>query len=166
MSPINKRIKEAVERSGLTYSEIEAALSLEAGTVEKWVLGKEEPDTQTVKELAPVIKTTADKLLFGVERIGEMKAMFPNDAKPAPTPMSDWRFLCGSVAVFTGVAGILLLVMRYAASGIGFAELFEVATVPVIALSALAVTGIIGCVFACISGVGEKKKKNNKKGEK
>ena len=163
MNPINKRIKDAVKKSALSYEEIEEKLELPAGTVEKWCLGKEEPDTATVKSLAALLGVSADSLLFGVQRIGEMKAMFPNDANPAPTPVNDWRFLAGVIGVFVGAVGIMMIVMRYSVSGISSAELFEIARVPVIVFGAIAIAGLLTCIVTCVKMLSIPKKKKKDK---
>lgn len=162
MNPINKRIKEAVKKSALSYTEIEEKLELPLGTVEKWCLGKEEPDTATVKSLAALLGVSADSLLFGVQRIGEMKAMFPNDASPAPTPVSDWRFLLGAVMLFVGAVSIMMMVMRYAGMGITFAELFEISAPSIIIFGIIAAAGLLTCIITCITTLSTPKKKKKK----
>ena len=163
MSSITKRLKEAVKKSGLSYEEIEEKLELSSGTVEKWCLGKEEPDTETVKRLTPVLGVSADHILFGVQKIGEMKAMFPNDVTPAPTPVSNWRFLAGAVMVFIGAVGILLMVMRYAPTGLSFAELFEISAPSFIIFGLVAIVGAALCIVTCIKDLRIPKKKNKDK---
>ena len=163
MNPINKRIKEAVKKSALSYTEIEEKLEIPLGTVEKWCLGKEEPDTATVKSLSALLGVSADSILFGVERIGEMKAMFPNDANPAPTPVSDWRFLAGVIGVFIGAVGIMMMVMRYSVSGISFAELFDIARIPIVIFGAIAIAGLLTCIISCITTLSTPKKKKKDK---
>lgn len=159
MSSITKRLKEAIAKSSLSYSEIEEKLELPEGTVEKWCLGREEPDTETVKRLSPLLGVSADHILFGVQRIGEMKAMFPNDAVPAPTPVSNWRFLAGAVMVFIGVVGILMMVMRYAPTGFSFWELFEISAPSFITFGLIAIIGAVLCVVTCIKDLRVPKKK-------
>ncbi len=163
MSSITKRLKEAIKKSSLSYTEIEEKLELPAGTVEKWCLGKEEPDTATVKSLAELLGVSADHILFGVQRIGEMKAMFPNDANPSPTPVNDWRFLGGVIMIFVGAVGIMMMVMRYAGAGISFAELFEMSAPSLIIFGLVAVLGLIVCIITCIKTLSTPKKKKKDK---
>lgn len=163
MSSITKRLKEAIKKSSLSYEEIEEKLELPGGTVEKWCLGKEEPDTQTVKKLSVLLGVSADQILFGVQRIGEMKAMFPSDANPAPTPVSDWRFLTGAVMLFVGAVSIMLMVMRYSPMGISFAELWEMSAPSLIVFGLVAVIGLLICIIACITSLRIPKKKKKDK---
>ncbi len=162
MSSITKRLKEAIKKSSLSYAEIEEKLELPEGTVEKWCLGKEEPDTATIKSLADLLGVSADHILFGVQKIGEMKAMFPNDANPAPTPVNDWRFLSGVIAIFVGAVGIMMMVMRYSTSGISFAELFEIAKVPFVIFGLISALGLVTCIVSCVVSLRIPKKKKNK----
>ncbi len=164
MSPLTKRLKEALEKSTLTYDEIEEKLELEKGSVERYAKGKEEPDTETVKKLAPLLGVTADQILFGVERIGEMKAMFPKDAKVAPTPTSDWRFLIGTILAFSGFAGLLLMFMMYSSEGLELALILEIMGLPGLILGVICLFGIILCIITCITVLNEPKK--NKKTKK
>lgn len=168
MKDITKRLRAAVEKSALTYAEIEEKLSLEEGTVERWVLGKEIPDTGSVKTLAEVLGVSADSILFGVEKIGEMKAMFPSDANPAPTPMADWRFLAGVIMIFVGVAGVLLMFMRYAGEGLEASLILDILGVPGAVLLAIALIGAALCIITCIMNlrVPKKKKGKDEKNEK
>ena len=166
MSGITVRLKAAIEKSSLTYDEIEKKLELPEGSVEKWVSGAEEPDTQTLKALAPLLGVSADRLLFGVEKIGEMKAMFPNDAKPASTPMSDWRFLAGVIMVFTGIAGLLLMFMMYYEESIEPSLIFDVFGWPAAFFAVIAIAGIILCVVTCIVSLRIPKRKKKKKKKK
>ncbi|MBE6588226.1 MAG: helix-turn-helix transcriptional regulator [Ruminococcaceae bacterium] len=162
MSGITKRIAAAVEKSSLSYEEIEKELELPEGTVKKWLGGKEEPDTATVKRLAPLLGVSADHILFGVEKIGEMKAMFPNDVNPSPTPMSDWRFLSGVIMVFVGVVAIMMMVMRYAGEGIGLRELFEISAIPLIIFGIISVVGFAICIITSVTALHIPKEKKNK----
>ncbi|MBQ2730107.1 MAG: helix-turn-helix domain-containing protein [Clostridia bacterium] len=162
MSSLTKRLKAAIEKADLSYEEIEEKLELEEGTVKRWVGGKEEPDTQTVKALAGILGVSADSILFGVEKIGEMKAMFPNEVTPMSTPMSDWRFLLGAIMVFTGAAGMLLMFMRYSIEGIRVAEFFEAVGLPAYVLITIAVAGVVLCVVSCILSLRTPKKKKRK----
>ena len=163
MSSLTKRLKAAIDGSSLSYDEIEEKLGLPGGTVKKWLGGKESPDTETVKAVAALTGVSADSILFGVDKIGEMKAMFPNDTTPDNTPISDWRFLLGAVMVFTGAAGVLLMVMRYAAEGLSMGELLSYIGLPVYLLGGIALLGIVLCIVSCIISLRIPKKKNKDK---
>lgn len=165
MSTITKRLKEAIEKSSYSYAEIEEKLELEAGTVEGWIRGREEPDTPTVNRVAELIGVSANKILFGVESMGEMKAMFPNEATPAHTPMADWRFLAGVIMIFTGACGLLMMVMRYAAEGMALADIFRFVGLPAVIFAAIATAGLVTCVvsaFLCLRIPKKKEKKDEK----
>ena len=166
MSGINKRIKEAVRKSGLSFDEIEEKLELPQGKVSAYVTGKEEPDTETVKRLAPILGTSADRLLFGVEKIGEMKAMFPNDATPASTPMSDWRFLIGVITLFVGAGGAMLMYMMYSPQITELSMLFDVLGWPMVLLLTIGAVGLILCIVSLVMSMYVPKKKKNKKDKK
>lgn len=166
MSALTRRLAAAIKKSALTYDEIEEKLSLEAGTVERWIQGKEEPDTETVKKLSDILGVSADSILFGVEKIGEIKAMFPNDATPYPTPVSDWRFLTGVVMIFVGVCGVLMMFMRYAGEGLEASLIFDILGWPAILLASIALAGIVLCVVTCVTMLRIPKKKKGKKNEK
>ncbi len=164
MSPLTKRLRAALDKSALSYDEIEEKLELEKGSVEIYAQGKEEPDTETVKKLAKLLGVSADYILFGVEKIGEMKAMFPKDAQVAPTPTSDWRFLVGAVLAFSGFAGLLLMFMMYSGEGLHLSQVFEIMGIPGLILGLVCISGIILCIITCITVLNEPKK--NKKTKK
>ena len=163
MSALTRRLSAAIKKSDLTYAEIEEKMSLDVGTVERWVQGKEEPDTQTVKKLSELLGVSADSILFGVEKIGEIKAMFPSDATPYPTPVSDWRFLTGVVMIFVGVCGVLMMFMRYAGEGLEASLIFDVLGWPAVLLGSIALAGLVLCVITCVTMLRIPKKKKEKK---
>lgn len=164
MTPLTKRLKAALEKSALTYDEIDEKLGLEKGSAEIYASGKKEPDTETVKKLADLLGVSADYILFGVEKIGEMKAMFPNDAKTAPTPSSDWRFLVGAVLAFSGFAGFLLMFIMYSGQGHQISEILEIMGIGGLILGIICILGIVLCIFTCITVL--KAPKKNKKAKK
>lgn len=162
MNTFTKRLREAIDKSSYSYAEIEEKLELETGSVEKWILGREEPDTPTVNRLADLLGVSSNMLLFGAETMKEIKAMFPNEATPAHTPMSDWRFLAGVIMVFTGACGILLMVMRYAAEGISMSQLLELVGLPAAIFIAIAASGLVICVVSAFLCLRIPKAKNKK----
>ncbi len=162
MKEITRRLRDAVKKSGIPAAEIEEKLELEGGTVARWMQGKDIPDTSTVKRLAEILGVSADSILFGVEKIGEMKAMFPNDATPSHTPVSDWRFLAGAIMLFTGVAGLLLMFMRYAGEGLELSLLLDVMGVSAYIFAAIAIIGIVVCIVSTVMSLRIPKKKNKK----
>ncbi len=166
MSGFAKRFREAVKASGCAPAGIEEKLSLPEGSIEKWMKGDGEPDTPTVNALAELLGTSANYLLFGARNMGEMKAMFPNDANPAPTPVSDWRFLAGAVLIFIGAVGVLMMVMRYGASGLSIPALIRALGAPLYAFGAMFVLGIVICVVTCVVTLSTKKIRKKKKNEK
>lgn len=166
MSGFAKRLNEAVGSSGLSASEIEEKLALPEGSIDKWIGGDGEPDTPTVNALAELLKTSANYLLFGAKNMGEIKAMFPNDAHPAPTPVTDWRFLSGVILVFIGAVGVLMMVMRYGASGLSVPALIASLGAPLYAFGAMFVLGVIICVVTCVVTLSTKKIRKKKKNEK
>lgn len=167
MSGFVKRLNEALSASSLSYSEIEEKLELAPGSVEAWAKGDGEPDTPTVNRLSELLGVSANYLLFGAKTMGEMKAMFPNDANPSPTPISDWRFLAGAIMIFVGAVGILMMVMRYAAKGAPVFELLLSLGAPVFVFAAIFACGIILCIVTCIVTLSTKKirKKDRKNGK-
>ena len=166
MSSLTKRLKAALQKSALTYEEIEEKLSLEKGSIEGFVKGISEPDTETVKKMAPLLGVSADYILFGVEKIGEMKAMFPKDAKVAPTPTSDWRFLVGAVTAFSGFAGLLLMFMMYSGEGLELSLILEVMGLPGALLGIMCLAGIVLCIVTCVSVLKTPKKSKKAKKSK
>ena len=166
MTPLTKRLRAALEKSPLSYDEIQEKLELEKGSVEIYASGKEEPDTETVKKLACLLGVSADHILFGVEKIGEMKAMFPNDAKRSPTPTSDWRFLVGAILAFSGFAGLLLMFMMYSGEGLQIAQIIEIMGIGGIILGLVCLFGIVLCIFTCITVLSEPKKHKKAKKNK
>lgn len=166
MTPLTKRLREALKKSSLTYDEIEEKLDLEKGSVEIYAEGKEEPDTETVKKMAPLLGVSADYILFGVERIGEMKAMFPNDAKVAPTPMSDWRFLVGAILAFSGFAGLLLMFIMYSGKGQHIAQILETMGVAGLILAIICLAGIVLCIVTSIAVLANPAKNKKPKKDK
>lgn len=166
MKEITKRLRAAIEKSALSDKEIEEKLEKPEGTVALWKSGKEIPDTETVKALADLLGVSADSILFGVQKIGEMKAMFPNEVTPSHTPVSDWRFLVGAIMVFTGAAGVLLMFMRYAGEGLEASLIPDVLGWPCILLGAIAALGVVICIVSTVMSLRIPKKRKGNKNEK
>ncbi|MBQ3528217.1 MAG: helix-turn-helix transcriptional regulator [Clostridia bacterium] len=150
MTDLGKRLKDSAKKADLSYSEIEEKLEVEAGTFQSWISGKTSPDTDTVNAIAKLLGVSSNYLLFGKDELYEIKAMFPKEAKPDHTPMSDWRFLAGAIMVFVGIVGILMMYMRYSAEGIEFSLLFEIMGVPAIIFALIAVAGAVLCIVSSI----------------
>ncbi|MBE6714091.1 MAG: helix-turn-helix transcriptional regulator [Ruminococcaceae bacterium] len=165
MSPFGKRLQAAIERSEKTAAEIEEKLGFEPGSIEKWINDDLPPDTPTVNALSAELGVSSNALLFGVERLGEIKAMFPNDKTAAPSPFGTWPFVTGLIMIFTGFAGALLLFMRV--MGVGYeGSIFEAMGVSLIVLGAVAVTGLVMCIWVACKGLRVSEKSKKKDGEK
>jgi len=165
MNSMTQRLKEAIASSKLSFQEIEEKLELEAGSVERFVSGKDSPDTETLNRICSLIGESSNYILFGSRGMGEMKAMFPNEVTPEHTPMSDWRFLVGVILTFTGACGLLLMVMRYAAEGISVAQIMEKVGIPAVILAVMAGVGLIICAVSTFLSL-RIPKSAKKKGEK
>ena len=108
--------------------------------------------------IAHLFGVNGNTLLYGSDGMGA-KTMFPKDATPSPTPISDWRFLCGVLLTFAGGAGVLLFVMRYMNGSVDtLAKLFDVGGAAFIALIAVFVLGILICIAACVFKPSKRKK--------
>ena len=148
MKELGKRLRDSAKKAGLSYSEIEEKLGLEEGTYQLWVSSKESPDTETVRALSEILGVSANYILFGKDELHEIKAMFPKEAKPDHTPMSDWRFLAGAIMVFVGVVGILIMYMRYSTEAIELSLLLDIMGIPAIVFGIIALAGIIICIVS------------------
>ena len=167
MEQMRKRLKDALASSGLSFEEAEERAGLEKGSISRYISGEERPETQAIKSLAKVLSVSENYILFGARSMGEMKAMFPNEVTPDHTPLSDWRFLSGVILTFTGACGILLMVMRYAAEGISFAQMLQRIGLPAVILASLAGAGIVICIVSTVLCLRiPKNKKDKKKNEK
>jgi len=166
MSSFAKRLKDAVDASSLSCNEIDERLEVESGSTNRWIRGEGEPDTPTVNRLSEILGVSANYLLFGAKTMGEMKAMFPNDANPSPTPISDWRFLLGAVLLFVGAVGILMMVMRYSVTGLPVPKLLAELGAPVYIFGGIAVLGIVICVVTSVAALSTKKTKKKDRNKK
>lgn len=153
MTDLSKRLRSAAAGADISYAEIEEKLGLSEGTFQRWVDGKEEPDTAMVNEVAPLLGVSANYLLFGKDELYEMKAMFPKEATPDHTPMSDWRFLAGVIMIFVGAVGILMMFMRYSAEAIELGLILEIMGVPAAILGLIAVAGAVLCVISTVQSL-------------
>ena len=89
--------------------------------------------------------------------------MFPKDATPAATPLSDWRFLIGALLMLAGGAGLLFFVMRNIMNSADLSAVFASAKWSVIALAAVFAVGLIICIAVCISKALEGRRRRNKR---
>ncbi len=151
-----------MEKAGLCAADIEEKMGLEAGSVEKWLSDPLPPDNETVNKLAEVLCVSANSLLFGVEKLGEMKAMFPNDKTAAPSPFASWQFLVGLMLVFVGIGGALLLFMR--TTGIGYeGSIWSAMGTSLAVFGGICLAGLVLCIVGALRKVGPEKTDNGKK---
>lgn len=166
MKTVGDRLKEQRIKMKISPEAAAEKIGVETSLYLSWENGECEPDTEHLLAAAHLFRVTGNELLYGADGMGS-RTMFPKDATPAVTPMSDWRFLAGVLLAFAGGAGVLMFIMRYMSSGEAetMAELLDVGGPWLIALAALFATGIIICIAACILKAFEvkNKKKRNKK---
>lgn len=156
------RIKQARLRKKLTEEKIAQKLEIEPELYLRWEAGDCEPDTEHLLSLAKLLGTSANYLLYGSDGRG-VETMFPKDAAPAATPLSDWRFLIGALLMFAGGAGLLFFVMRNIMNSADLSAVFASAKWSVIALAAVFAAGLIICIAVCISKALEGRRRNNKR---
>ena len=148
MKEFGKRLRDSAKKAGLSYSDIEEKLGLEEGTYQLWISSAKSPDTEALNALSALLGVSSNYLLFGKDELHEIKAMFPKEAKPDHTPMSDWRFLAGAIMVFVGVVGILIMYMRYSTEAIELSLLLDIMGIPAIVFGIIALAGIIICIVS------------------
>ncbi len=164
MKTVAYRLREYREKKKMSPEDVADRLGIELDVYLSWEAGECEPDTENLLKAAHLFGTNGNAILYGSDGMGA-KTMFPKEATPSPTPISDWRFLCGVLLAFAGGAGVLLFIMRYmSGSAFTIAELFEIGGAAFIALIAIFLTGIIICISACILNSLDKRK--NKKSRK
>lgn len=164
MSPFAKRLMAAMNKAGLCNADIEEKMGLEAGSVEKWLSDPLPPDNETVNKLAEILCVSSNSLLFGVEKLGEMKAMFPNDNTATPSPFGTWQFLVGLMMVFVGIGGALLLFMR--TTGIGYeGSIWSAMGTSLAVFGGICLAGLVLCIVGALRKVGVSNKTDNAKKE-
>lgn len=157
------RIKKYREKKKMTEDAAAEKLGVEVTLWKKWESGEETPDTEQTVRIAKILGTSANMLLYGEDADGA-RSMFPKDAAPSPTPMSDWRFLCGVLIMFSGGAGMLLFTVRYMTGAVNtVSELIKNGGVPLKLLFGLFLLGFFICIAVCISKAVSSRKKKKKK---
>lgn len=166
LKTVADRLREYREKKKLSPDEVAESLGIDKSLYLSWEAGESEPDTESLLLIAHFFGTNGSALLYGSDGMGS-KTMFPRDASPSPTPISDWRFLSGVLLAFAGGAGVLLFIMRYMNGNVDtIAKLFEVGGAALIALIAVFVGGIVICVVSCALNSRNKKNRNNKNEKK
>ena len=161
MSTVAERIKEYRENKGLSLSQAAERLEISPDVLEGWEKGDCEPDTPTVFRMAELYGKSADMILFGGEGRDASRTMFPKDAKPQFSAFADWKVLTGALMMFTGVGGVLLMIMR--AIGEGYDTVGGMIEYCGKSLLVFAAVFAAGFVFAAVSALVRyrKHKKNN-----
>ena len=159
----SERIKKYREKKKLTVDGAAKKLGIEAELWNKWESGEETPDTESIIRIAKMLGTSANMLLYGEDADGA-RSMFPKEASPSPTPISDWRFLCGVLIMFSGGAGVLLFAVRYMSGAVNtVSALIENGGIPLMLLFGLFALGFLICVAVCISKAVKSRSKKRRK---
>lgn len=165
MKTVADRLREYRTKKKMSPEDVSSKLDIELDSYLSWEAGKSEPDTENLLRIAHLFGVNGNTLLYGSDGMGA-KTMFPKDAVPSPTPISDWRFLCGVLLAFAGGAGVLLFVMRYMNGSVDtLAKLFDVGGAAFIALISVFVLGIVICIAACVFRPTKRKRGRNVKSE-
>lgn len=160
MSTVAQRIKDFREKKGISLSSAAEKLEVSEELLADWEDGKKEPDTATVLRMAKLYGESPEMILYGADGRNAPKTMFPNSAAPAFSPFASWVVLVGALLMFTGLGGILLMIMQAIARGVDTVS----AMVGYCGVS-LAIFGAIfvfGLVLAAVSAYIRYKKHKNK----
>ena len=163
MKTVADRLREYRIKKKMSPEDVSSKLNIELESYLSWEAGESEPDTENLLRIAHLFGVNGNTLLYGSDGMGA-KTMFPKDAVPSPTPISDWRFLCGVLLAFAGGAGVLFFVMRYMNGSVDtLAKLFDVGGAAFIALISVFVLGIVICIAACVSRPSKRSRSSKSK---
>jgi len=102
MDTIAKRIARARELQGLNQSELARKLDLSPQAVQNWEAGKSAPKGARIRDVAQILQTTVEYLLFGNDKTGVISATsrFPDEISSVRESYA--KYSQGAVEVLTG----------------------------------------------------------------
>ena len=153
------RLRSAREKSRLSPEQVAARLELPPETYAAWEAGESEPDTETARRIAALLRVPSNYILFGASRESMVGTMFPASATPDRVPGWYKLMMTGAALLFTGGAAALL--MLFMGSTLTSENLLHY--LPFQILLFLAGMGAGLCIIAAILRRKHKKEKDDEK---
>ena len=147
---MGERLKIARENKKLTLTEASAKLGITEEELGKYESG-EKPEVELLLKLAALYEVSATELEWGRDAKTTVTTMFPKNADPSPSLLSDWRVLVGALLMLLGVGGTMLFVMKAIGEGYdSFLALIEYGSASIIAFGAMFLAGLAVCIIVSI----------------